>query len=194
MIQGVSPYDQLKKWIDDFIGSETESSLPMVLSTLADNGYPDSRVVFFKGWKDHHLTFYTNYLSAKGNQIDKNLKVCLNFYSRVLQKQIRIQGNARKLNSKDSDQYFNSRSFESKISATVSKQSSVLDSYDGFIKNLEKKEQELKSKNVERPSYWGGYEVEPVSIEFWHQQPHRRHRREVWIKKDLLWETFLLYP
>ena len=101
----------------------------MTVSTVDEYQRPSSRVVLLKKFTDDGLFFYSNYKSKKGQDISKNNNVSVNFWWRELQVQIRINGTISKASREDSQDYFNSRPVESRISAIVSKQSEPLDSF-----------------------------------------------------------------
>ena len=109
----------------------------MTVSTVDENQRPSSRVVLLKKFTDDGLFFYTNYKSKKGQDISKNNNVSVNFWWRELQVQIRINGTISKASREDSQDYFNSRPVESRISAIVSKQSEPLDSFESFSNQIQ---------------------------------------------------------
>ena len=124
------------------------------------------------------MVFFTNYESKKGKQIYQNKNVCATFYWPVLQRQVRIEGIAKKISSGDSDQYFNSRPLKSQISGFLSKQSQKLESKQFLESEIEELYDEVNSqedKYIARPEYWGGYVIIPQVVNFW-QGSHYRTR------------------
>ena len=109
----------------------------MNVATVDEKGQPSSRVVLLKKISDEGLVFYTNYNSKKGKEIGLNNKVAVNFWWRELKKQIRIEGFITKAPEKDSDDYFNSRPLKSRVSAIISNQSSVINSYEDLKKDID---------------------------------------------------------
>ena len=109
----------------------------MNVATVDEKGQPSSRVVLLKKISDEGLVFYTNYNSKKGKEISINNKVAVNFWWRELKKQIRIEGLITKAPEKDSDDYFNSRPLKSRVSAIISNQSSVINSYEDLKKDID---------------------------------------------------------
>ncbi|MGB3468477.1 MAG: pyridoxamine 5'-phosphate oxidase, partial [Cyclobacteriaceae bacterium] len=158
---------QFENWFEEAMNSEVQEPNAMSLATISQDQYPNVRIVLLKGISDGKFRFYTNYDSQKGNDIDYSPNVSLMFFWPELERQIRIKGRAAKLSAKISDEYFRSRPKGSQIGALVSPQSKVIE--DRAV--LEQREEELakayENKTVPRPENWGGYEVDPVSIEYW---------------------------
>lgn len=171
-----SPIEQFKKWFSEAIESKVLEVNAMTLSTIQENGRPNSRVVLLKG-VDSGFVFFTNYKSVKGKELDIHPYVALNFYWAELERQIRILGKVEKVSSEESDEYFHSRPFASQIGAWVSPQSETIESRE----ILSQKEEEIKGKfspeTIRRPEHWGGYRVTPDEMEFWQGRPSRLHDR-----------------
>ena len=166
----------------------------MNIATVDDNGQPSSRVVLLKKISDEGLVFYTNYNSKKGMEINSNNKVAINFWWRELKKQIRIEGVISKAPEKDSDDYFNSRPVKSRISAIISNQSSVINSYEDLKKDIDEFLKKHDESAVKRPKHCGLYVLAPISVEFWQERQNRTHERIKYFLKDHTWDTCLLSP
>ncbi len=149
----------------------------MTVSTVGLDGFPKSRVVLLKKYTHEGFIFYTNYNSEKGRAISANPNICISFFWANLERQVIIKGIAEKLPKNLSDGYFDSRPDGSKLGAMVSDQSTVIDSRAVLEDKLTKLEKEYEGKEIERPNYWGGYLVRPVSMEFWQGRPNRLHDR-----------------
>ncbi len=149
----------------------------MTVSTVGVDGFPKSRVVLLKKYTHEGFIFYTNYTSEKGRAIAENPNVCISFFWPNLERQVIIKGVAEKLAENLSDGYFDSRPDGSKLGAIVSDQSSVIESRKVLEDSLKELEKEYRNKDIERPAYWGGYLVKPVSMEFWQGRPNRLHDR-----------------
>lgn len=188
------PFEQFRIWFQEALDANVNEPNAMVLSTLGMNNYPSSRVVLLRGVSQSGLRFFTNYKSKKGKELDKNPKAALNFFWPELERQIRIVGDVVKTSEQVSDEYFNSRPYNSRIGAWASPQSEVIPSRD-WLENMEK-EYKLKynEDSIKRPEYWGGYELLPIEFEFWQGRPSRLHDRIVYELSDNKWIKKRLAP
>ena len=173
-----SPMELLRNWVDQAIGSAMGDANAMDLATIDDEGFPTSRIVLLRGITDEGLTFFTNYDSAKGAQIERLPKASANFFWTSLERQVRVRGIVQKLAGSDSDKYFSSRPRESQIGAWASPQSTVISGRNELDSLFAKKLLEFsKTKDIPRPANWGGYSLKPNRIEFWQGRPSRLHDR-----------------
>ncbi|MBW6490930.1 MAG: pyridoxamine 5'-phosphate oxidase [Lentimicrobium sp.] len=189
---GLEPFTLLEQWLYEAVKSKVKEPTAMVLSTIDENGKPASRVVLLKGIEAGRPVFFTNYLSNKGKQITQNQNVALLFFWPELERQLRIIGQASKLSGLESDAYFDSRPFESRVGAVVSPQSQVIDSRKYLEQKFEEMIKKSTSEAVDRPGHWGGYEVFINEVEFWQGRPGRLHDRirfrlenDKWIRERL---------
>ncbi len=167
----------------------------MTVSTLGLDGYPKSRIVLLKKFTHEGFIFYTNYESEKGRAIAQNPKVCLSFFWPNLERQVIIKGAAEKVPENLSDGYFESRPTGSKLGALVSEQSAVIPSREVLEDQLKTLEEQFKGQEIDRPPYWGGYLVRPVSMEFWQGRPNRLHDRIRYaLQEDWDWKRERLAP
>ena len=121
-----NPIEQLTQWLKEAIEAQIIEPNAMILSTVDADRKPSSRVVLLKGIHDYKLRFFTNYLSAKAKDLENNPAASLLFFWRELGRQIRITGSVNKTTQEESERYFSTRPYESKIAASISKQSSVV--------------------------------------------------------------------
>ena len=149
----------------------------MVLSTIGNDEFPKGRVVLLKKIYLKGFVFFSNYNSEKGISINKNNKVSLLFFWPSQERQIIIKGTVSKTSSSFSDDYFSKRPFKSQVSALLSNQSEIIDSYNKLKKNMDIFLKENKNKKIKRPKNWGGYIVKPFEFEFWQGRPSRLHDR-----------------
>ncbi len=191
-----NPIDQFQKWFQDYTTLDVPDSTAMILATAGKDGIPKSRVVLLKEIIDGQFIFYSNYNSQKAQDIAANEQVSLLFFWPEMERQIRVVGTAKKADAALSDKYFNQRPFESRVSAIISPQSDIVPTRD-FLENkvfefLEAHPDE--NEKLERPEYWGGYCVEPNSIEFWQGRISRLHDRLRYIKDRTGWKLERLAP
>ena len=167
----------------------------MTLTTIGLDGFPKNRVVLLKRFNENGFVFFTNYNSEKGKAIAANPHVCLSFFWPAMERQVIIKGTAHKLAENLSDGYFESRPRGSQLGALVSDQSEPLVSREYLEDKLKKLEAEFQGKEIPRPNYWGGFTVEPHSVEFWQGRPNRLHDRLLFkLEEDYNWELIRLNP
>lgn len=189
-----SPIDQFKIWVNEAHESKVNEWNAMNLSTVRSDGRPNSRIVLLKD-VDNGLVFFTNYNSAKGQELENNPFASITFFWPVLERQVRFLGKVFKISPEESDNYFYSRPFASQIGALASPQSEVIPDR-AF---LEKKEAELLKKineeTIKRPEHWGGYRLMPDEVEFWQGRSSRLHDRIHYLKSgDDSWKIERLAP
>ena len=193
--ENLNPIIQFEEWFNLASSKEINDPNAMCLSTVSSDNKPHSRMVLLKDFSEDGFVFYSNYESDKGKDISSNSNVCLNFHWKSLLRQVRIEGIIKKLSNKVSDEYYNSRHYLSRIGAWASDQSGVLKDREELEKKIEFFKGKYPNKNeVPRPSYWGGYLIKHIRIEFWQDMPHRVHKREVFEIENKGWKRFTLSP
>jgi len=181
-----------QKWLSEVVNLSIDANA-FVLSTVNPEGVPSSRVLLLKDVSENGFSFFTNYSSRKSKEIENNPNVCMNFFWKNFERQVRVTGIISKLSDQESEEYFNSRPYESRIGAWCSPQSKVIESRDV----LENKFEELKKKypnEVPRPQNWGGYTISPTQIEFWQGRASRLHDRFLYSKEGENWRIERLAP
>jgi pyridoxamine 5'-phosphate oxidase len=171
------PFHQFEKWWKEALDSGIDEVNAMTLATASADGMPDARIVLLKGMNENGFTFFTNYHSAKGEELLVNPRACLVFFWKELERQVRISGLVTLVSGKESDAYFNSRPEGSRLGAWSSPQSEVIESREWLEQEEAKMRQEWAGRAIERPEHWGGYRVKPTRIEFWQGRPNRLHDR-----------------
>ena len=186
------PIEQFRGWYE-----QASDAVPlaeaMTLATVDEDGSPDARMVLLKGFGPDGFRFFTNYESAKGEQLAGNARAALVVYWRELDRQVRVRGAIERLPEADSDEYFASRPRGSRIAAAISPQSRPIEreELDRLYAELE---QRLAGADPERPAHWGGYLVRPETIEFWQGRDDRMHDRIRYTREDGGWRMERLAP
>ena len=190
----LNPIVQIEKWLNDAKESECPEYTAMTVATSNAEGQPSMRIVLLKYLKDDCLYFFTNYRSRKGKDLAINNKISAHFFWPELERQIKIEGHVHKATSEISDEYFKSRPRDSQISAIVSNQSSEVADRETLEKLWAVEEKKWHGKEIERPDYWGGFQIKPTRIEFWQGRPSRLHDRIVYQKGIEGWKIKRLAP
>lgn len=188
------PIAQFGRWLDEAIAAELPEPTAMSLSTADAEGRPSSRMVLLKGFDTEGFVFFTNYNSRKGRDLAENPHAALNFFWPELERQVRITGRVSKVSAEESDAYFKTRPFTSRVGAWASDQSEVIDSKMVLAARAAKLLVKYAGGNVPRPPHWGGYRIRPDQIEFWQGRPSRLHDRIAYESIDEVWQITRLSP
>lgn len=191
------PIAQFRAWFKEALSAELPEPNAMILATINADQRPAARVVLLKGFDEHGFTFFTNYNSRKGEELDQHPAAALVFNWLELQRQIRIEGSVEKLSAEESTEYFQSRPKGSQIGAWASPQSDVIADRSILQENVEKLREEYADQDVlPRPDHWGGYLVRPHMVEFWQGRPSRLHDRirYQWSSTHQSWHIERLAP
>lgn len=189
-----NPIAQFKKWMDQAISFPIAEPNAMTVVTSTSDGIPSARVVLLKSYNNDGFVFFTNYESRKGQELAQNPHACIVFDWHLMERQIRIEGVAKKISEEESDHYFNSRPESSKLGAWISPQSTFIDNRQELEDRKVKIENTFKNKPITRPSHWGGYVVQPHTVEFWQGRQSRLHDRIIYIKAGEEWILRRLAP
>jgi pyridoxamine 5'-phosphate oxidase len=171
------PILQFKKWFQEAMDAQIIEPYAMTISTVNSAHRPSSRVVLLRDVSEEGFSFYTNYLSRKGQDLAVNPFAAMNFFWPELERQVRIEGKIVPLEAGASDAYFASRPRGSQIGAWSSPQSEIIESRKVLEDAVENYIQQFDGKDVERPPHWGGYCLIPDYIEFWQGRESRLHDR-----------------
>lgn len=190
------PICQFKKWFDEAcIEPRVEEANAMTLATSGAGGTVRARTVLLKGYDSEGFRFFTNYESLKARQIEENPRVALLFFWAALERQICIQGTVRKTSREESAEYFRQRPLASRLGAWASNQSAPVGSREELESKYAEVEKLYADGNVPLPPNWGGYIVQPDSIEFWQGRTSRLHDRFRYTRSaDGAWSIERLSP
>jgi pyridoxamine 5'-phosphate oxidase len=191
----VNPIVQFETWFNEAINAGITEPNAMNLATVNEQGKPSSRIVLLKGVENGKFLFYSNYQSKKGKELESNSACALTFFWPDLERQIRIEGVAERVDEKTSEQYFQSRPRSSQVGAWASPQSAPIKDRSLLDERVLQMEKKFEGFHVlPKPHQWGGYQVEPFLMEFWQGRPGRLHDRIQYSRVDNLWKIFRLAP
>ena len=190
------PIGLFKSWMREAKNKEPNDPNALALATANKKGIPSVRMVLLKDFSKEGFVFYTNLESQKGSELKDNPNASMCFHWKSLLRQIRISGELSKVEDKVADEYYNSRSYDSRIGAWASKQSTILKNRTDLISSIkEYKKKYINKTNVPRPKYWSGWNLSPLRIEFWLDGDNRIHERLQYVKNENgSWDKFLLSP
>ena len=201
MSNDISNYNN---WLDawnDFYEKEKElvelDPNAALVSSVDAEGNPNARVILIKDVSNKGFVFYTNYQSQKGKELFHNNKGHLTWYSRAQGVSIRIQGEVQKIDASISDNYFASRDRNAQISASISKQSEMVESREVLDAEFKKFADDYEGKEIPRPDHWGGVIIQPEKVEVWKSRDDyktRLHDRIVFTLSNDQWTKSRLYP
>jgi pyridoxamine 5'-phosphate oxidase len=192
---GDDPFAIARAWLEEAKLAEVNDPNAIALATVDPDGMPNTRMVLLKDIEDVGFVFFTNYSSAKADEVSASGKAAFVMHWKTLRRQIRVRGNVTKVSDADSDTYFLSRSVFSRVGAWASDQSSPLKDRGELVARAKMMSEEL-GDNPGRPPHWGGFRIIPDEIEFWCDGEDRLHDRFVWRREDESseWTTSRLNP
>jgi pyridoxamine 5'-phosphate oxidase len=190
------PIDQFARWFEEMKARpEVGRPEPMCVSTVAPDGWPDSRMVLLKKADYEGFVFYTNLHSPKALALIALPRAALCFHWDGMQRQVRVQGAVQRVAELEADEYWQTRPRESQIAAWVSEQSSPVPGPEYFERRVAELTKSFEGRPVPRPGYWSGFRVAPHRVEFWQEGPARLHDRFVYVGDERgAWEIRQLYP
>ncbi|MFN7225065.1 MAG: pyridoxamine 5'-phosphate oxidase [Paracoccaceae bacterium] len=192
---GDDPFVIARRWMGEAEASEPNDPNAIALATVDPSGLPNVRMVLLKDIEDDAFVFYTNYGSKKAQEIEAAGKAAFVLHWKSLRRQIRVRGVTEREEGPQADEYYASRSLKSRLGAWASQQSQPLSSREYLMAEVAKLTL-TKGTNPPRPSFWGGFRIRPVEIEFWADGAFRLHDRFRWTRGSSLeqWEIQRLNP
>jgi pyridoxamine 5'-phosphate oxidase len=190
------PIQLFKIWMEEAKASELNDPNALALATADKNAIPSVRMILLKDFNREGFVFYTNLESQKGDELKANPNASMCFHWKSLLRQVRINGNLSKVADDVADEYYNSRTYNSRIGAWASKQSKILKNRNDLISSIEEYKKKYNDKDrVPRPKHWSGWNLSPLSIEFWLGRENRIHERLKYDKNENgNWNKSLLNP
>jgi len=190
-----NPIQQFGVWFKEALESAIKEPNAMTLATIGVNAQPSARIILLKGFDADGFVFYTNYDSQKGKELAHNPNVAVVFLWKELERQIRIEGTAKKISAKRSTEYFESRPKGSQIGAWASPQSQVLANRKELEYSYAQLEKQYATQLIlPKPPHWGGYVIVPDRIEFWQGRSSRLHDRINYTLQEDQWLLERLAP
>ncbi len=181
---GEDPFEIARRWLAEAEASEINDPNAIALSTVDAEGLPNVRMVLLKEIEDSAFVFYTNYESAKGQEIAATGKAAFVMHWKSLRRQIRVRGIVEKEDGPQADAYYTSRSLKSRLGAWASEQSRPLSSRGALMAEVARVTAS-KGPNPARPPFWGGFRINPLEIEFWADGAFRLHDRFQWKRREI---------
>jgi pyridoxamine 5'-phosphate oxidase len=188
------PIAQFSRWFRDEVSAGTELPEAMALATASHDAIPSVRFVLLKQADQQGFCFYTDVRSLKGRQLVENPRAALVFYWARKGRQVRIDGSVEPMTPREADNYWATRPLASRLSASTSHQSDPIGSREELVARVAALKRQLKGNPPPRPDYWRGFRVIPQRIEFWVHDPHRLHRRELFVRSAGGWRRSILQP
>ena len=173
---GDDPIEIIRRWMAEAEETEPNDPNAIALSTVDADGLPNVRMVLLKDVEDDGFVFYTNYESAKAQELDGAQKAAFVMHWKSLRRQVRVRGMISREEGPQADEYYASRSLKSRLGAWASRQSRPLDSRMTLMAEVAQVTAK-QGPNPARPPFWGGYRITPVEIELWADGAFRLHDR-----------------
>jgi pyridoxamine 5'-phosphate oxidase len=192
---GEDPLAIARAWLSEAEASEPNDPNAIALASVDAEGLPNVRMVLLKDIEDAAFVFYTNYGSAKGQELTQSGKAAFVMHWKSLRRQIRVRGSVTREEGPQADAYYNSRSLQSRLGAWASQQSQPLSSRGALMADVAKITV-TQGPTPKRPPFWGGFRIDPVEIEFWADGAFRLHDRFRWTRKSAkdAWDVQRLNP
>jgi pyridoxamine 5'-phosphate oxidase len=188
------PLELFTRWFDEARDQGPAEPNAMALATATPDGLPSARMVLMNGFDERGLTFFTNYDSRKGSELELNPRAALLFHWPELGRQVRIEGPVSQLERADAEAYAQRRPRASQLSALASPQSKPVPDRGWLERRVEELDREHEHAELPVGERWGGYRLEPHVWEFWQHRPNRLHDRFRYERAGAAWRPQRLAP
>ena len=193
IFEGDDPIEIARRWLSEAEGGELNDPNAMQLATVDARGLPDVRTVLLKGIGPEGFTFFTNYESAKGAQIEATDVAAFVLHWKSLRRQVRGRGPVARTDAATSDAYYATRGLGSRLGAWASPQSRPVADRQALEK-LASEAERTHGNDPARPPHWGGYTIAPTVMELWCDGANRLHDRFQFTHQDGRWVAQRLGP
>lgn len=188
------PVTLFSDWLMQALAAKIPEPNAMSVATVGTDGRPSSRILLIKDFDQNGFTWFTNYLSRKGQELETNPFAALLFHWVELERQVRIEGRTERVSDTESESYFNSRPLDSRLGAIASAQSQPIADRAQLEEHF-RAAQNRYGSHPPRPNHWGGYRLRPERIEFWQGRSARLHDRILFTRQpDDSWLPQRLQP
>jgi pyridoxamine 5'-phosphate oxidase len=188
------PVVLFRRWYEDAEGAAIHLPNAMAVATASADGRPSIRHVLLRGIEDRGFVFYTNHGSRKGIELAENARAAFSIYWREMDRQISVTGDVSPVSAEESDAYFATRPREARLGAWASRQSADLASRHELMERFTAFDARYPGDQVPRPPFWGGYRIDPITVEFWQGRQHRLHDRFLYERTGDAWTIRRLSP
>ena len=188
------PLDLFTRWFEEAREEGAFEPQAVALATATPDGVPSARMVLMKGFDERGLTFFTNYGSRKGDELEANPHAALVFHWPEVGRQVRIEGSVSRVDRSETEAYARSRERASQLSALASPQSRPVPDRAWLERRVEELDREHAGGELPVSDDWGGYRLEPRAWEFWEHRPNRLHDRFRYERSDGAWRVERLGP
>lgn len=190
----LDPFAVFEEWFA--LAKEAEPNDPhaMALATADADGMPDVRMVLLNARDERGFCFFTNFESAKGQQLLANPKAAMVMHWKSLRRQVRMRGPVEQVSPAEADAYFATRHKSSRIASASSKQSRPVVSRAQMMDEVATLTAQIGPGDAPRPVHWSGFRIVPTSIEFWKDGEFRLHDRVRFTRQNNGWTSTRLYP